>query len=92
MHQTQLYEANSAGIARSARTAEYTRKRKCTHAVLEYGTAADTHRAGIKYERARKLGEFLPLCAYSVLEHSIFLKKIEVLRMLEFSEKSTEIQ
>ena len=47
----------------------------------------DTHHAGIKYKCACKLGEFLPLCAYSVLEHSIFLKKAVRVGMLEFNEK-----
>ena len=48
----------------------------------------DTPHAGIKKKCACKLSQFLPLCAYSVLEHSTVLKKIEVVGMLEFNEKS----
>ena len=61
---------------------------KMTQAVLEYKMLIRTHHAGIKYECACKLSQFLPLCAYSVLEHSTVLKKIEVVGMLEFNEKS----
>ena len=61
---------------------------KVTQSVLEYKMLIRTHHAGIKYECACKLSQFLPLCAYSVLEHSTVLKKIEVVGMLEFNEKS----
>ena len=44
----QFCEANMLEYSRNARTTGNTRKRKCTQAVLEYGTAADTHRAGIQ--------------------------------------------
>ena len=46
---------------------------KVTHSVLEYMVSIRTRHAGIKYKCACKLNFFLPLCAYSVLEHNIFL-------------------
>ena len=60
---------------------------KVTQAMLEYKMLIRTHHAGIKKECACKLSQFLPLCAYSVLEHNTVLKKIEVVGMLEFNEK-----
>ena len=60
---------------------------KVAQAMLEYRILIRTHHAGIQQKCACELGNFLPLCAYSALEHNIFLKKTVRVGILEFSEK-----
>ena len=68
-----FYEASMLEYSRNVRFWGRKDLMKVTHSVLEYKVLIRTPHAGIKYKCACKLTFFLPLCAYSVLEHNIFL-------------------
>ena len=68
-----FYEAFRLEYSRNVRFWGRKDLMKVTRSVLEYALLIRTPHAGIKYKCACKLTFFLPLRAYSVLEHNIFL-------------------
>ena len=69
-----FYEASMLEYSSGVRFSGVKDIAKMTQSVLEYKMLIRTPHAGIKQECACKLGQFLPLCAYFLLEHGIFSK------------------